>query len=124
LVCGLFLVLATGDDALAQQPRARLEAELTPTRAAGLGSAKAKFESRGNRRKFSVEGEDLTPFNGRSAVVTVAGRRIGAAPISGGLFDLNRDTRNGQAVPNMAAGDVVVVTVDGTRLFRGALAAN
>ncbi|MEZ6063490.1 MAG: hypothetical protein R3C19_24340 [Planctomycetaceae bacterium] len=84
-----------------------------------LASAKATYESRGTRSKFSVEAEDLTGLDGQTASIFVDGRLVGSRRIRLGGFDLNRDTRNGQAVPVIAAGSSVSVAVGGKTIFTG-----
>ncbi len=91
-----------------------LRANLRATDADPLASGHSDFESLTNptRRKFSTEVEDVsTDGQGRVLVMrntqTVLDRPI---TIRNGFGDLNLDTRNGQQVPAMRAGDQVRVT--------------
>ncbi|HRF01729.1 MAG TPA: hypothetical protein PLI18_14495 [Pirellulaceae bacterium] len=95
--------------------RVRLEARLS-----GQGtpaSGKARFEARGSRMKLTVEVEDFITAPAQ-ATVNVAGN-VYVLNLSGaGFGDLNLDTENGQAVPDLSGGGSVVVTV-GAEEIRG-----
>jgi hypothetical protein len=102
----------------------RLRADLNPTAAGGMADGHADWRSRGGRRQFSIEVEDVQRDGvGRARVVragTVVWTR--SITISGGFADLNLDTQNGQAVPSLQAGDVVQVRdSSGTLILRGTL---
>ena len=98
-----------------------LEARLTSTSADPLASGKAKFEQRSDRTRFSAEVEDIST-DGTGFTVTVNGSTVGTLNVVGGIGDLNLDTRDGQTVPDMSAGDTVEVTgPDGTLILTGTL---
>ena len=82
---------------------ARLSGEGTPA------SGKAKFEARGTRLRLSVEVEDFITAPG-VAVIDVAGHTYTVNLSAAGFGDLNLDTENGQAVPDLSGGGTVVVT--------------
>ncbi len=86
--------------------RTRLEAELAGD---SLASGKAKWEQRGDRRKLSVEGEDMS---GGTATVSLFCQttQVEAVVLVDGFFDLNLDSRVGDTVPVCADGDLVTVT--------------
>ncbi|MEZ6136396.1 MAG: hypothetical protein R3C53_15990 [Pirellulaceae bacterium] len=104
--CMLLLSVASVSHA---QQRVKLEANLSGNT---LASGKAKFESRGNRQKFSVEIEDAAANTRyRVDVRNSAGLVFRAVMRTNALggFDLNRDTLLGQSVPSISAGDRVIV---------------
>ena len=84
----------------------RLEAELSGDTLAG---GKAKWEQRDDRTKLSVEAEDL---DGDTATVSVFCdfTLATAVSVTDGFFDLNLDSRVGDAVPVCQVGDLVTVT--------------
>jgi hypothetical protein len=101
----------------------RLEGRLTATAADPLASGTAKWESRPDRITFSCEVEDVTTTGDHE--VRVNGVTVGFVNVVAGFGDLNMDSRNGDAVPTMNAGDRVQVrNPSGRVILRGTLALN
>ena len=79
----------------------------------GASEIKASYETKGTRAKFSTE---LTRVATNSTFTIVAARgtqALGTWTVrtnAVGFADLNRDTSNGQQVPQLVAGDVVSVS--------------
>lgn len=93
---------------------------LFATMANGATKGKAKYEQRGNRRKFSYEVEKAVP--GTVIVVRSAGATLGSIvvnPLGRGKFEL--DTNLGHPVPAMAAGQTVQALVNGSVFMSGQL---
>lgn len=115
----MFASLYFGQDVHAQ--RLKMETRLNgPT----LASGKAKYESRGNRRKFNANIEDTAP----AMVFTVMIRRGGQAFIAGtfttnqfGQGGLDIDTGEGFQVPTLMLGDIVEIRMGGVVVVSGAL---
>jgi hypothetical protein len=104
----------------AKEVSTKMETRLTATAAARAASGKAKFESVGARSKFSTEGQGLAAsMNGQSANVSVNGVSVGTARIALGRFDLNLDSSSRQVVPQIKAGDLVSVSVNGVNILNG-----
>ncbi len=120
----LVVVLGMNLPVFAGGNRTKLETRLTST-AEGeqLASGKAKFEMRSNRIRLSVEIED---FVATEAVEVFAnGASIGMAAIdAAGGADINLDSRDGDSVPILEAGDLIEVraTSDGALILSGTLA--
>lgn len=99
-----------------------LEGALTATAADPLASGTARWESRPDRITFTCEVEDVTTSG--SHEVRVNGVVVGFVNVVAGLGDLNMDSRNGDSVPTMNAGDRVQVrNPSGRTILRGRLAA-
>ncbi len=102
----------------------KLEGRLRATFADPLASGKAKFEMRSDRTRFSTEVQDVSTA-GRGTVHLSRGGAVmlhEAITIALGFGDLNRDTRDGDAVPELAAGDLVeVFNADGALILSGLL---
>jgi hypothetical protein len=97
---------------------ARLEAELRATQSDPLASGTAKWEIRPDRVKFSTEVEDVTTSGNHE--VRVNGAVIGSVNVVAGFGDLNLDSRDGDTVPTMNAGDLVQVrNPSGRVILRG-----
>lgn len=127
-ICLAVATLLLSQNSAQAQSRLRLEAQLTPTNFARqvepLASAKAKYELRGNRAKFSCEAEDflfvqtIAVFRGRTL--------LGFADVDAtGVADLNLDTLLGDRVPRMRPGHQILVRDfdTGRNLFTGRLRA-
>jgi hypothetical protein len=138
---GLALLLVTADAAMAKKKRSggaatetrtRLRTKLTGTAIAGVTpSGDAKFESRSDRMKASVEVEDVTLAEGTAldmwhnsgSNTPCAGTLLGSEVLDGfGGADLNLDNRRGDSVPAMIAGDFISVCQGATPLLSGNLA--
>lgn len=90
-------------------------------------SGAAEFRERDTARRFTAEVEDVRLPNGTPLRVCVNGSDLGVVALAGGFADLNRDTRDGEIVPDMQAGDQVTVRHgstgcgDGTVILSGSL---
>lgn len=118
-------VRATSMTVAAMQERVKLEGRLAASSADPLASGKAKFETRADRARFSTEIEDVSTDGTGMVVVLRGGAQVFQAALSlaGGVADLNLDSRLGDAVPALAAGDQVrVFRADGTLILSGPLA--
>ena len=119
---------------LAPIPAAAQELELRTRLAGGAieglrPSGHADYRQRPGERRFSTEVEDvnlpagtiLVVFISRDGMESRVGRIVlGPPPVRGG--DLNLDTRDGDAVPVLRAGTVVIVREqDGTAVLAGVL---
>ncbi|MBI4014918.1 MAG: hypothetical protein HY365_03105 [Candidatus Aenigmarchaeota archaeon] len=85
----------------------------------GTPSGHAKFEERSDRTKFSVEVEDVNLSNGTKLTVLVNGNATGEITLSLGRGELELDSRNGDSVPDITEGTVVVVTDQQTEVVKG-----
>ena len=85
----------------------KLEVRLASTGTDPLASGKAKFEMRPDRVRFSTEVEDVG--SATEIQVFAAGIDLGTLPIVDGGADLNVDSRDGDTVPVLSAGDLVEV---------------
>ena len=110
----------------------RLRARLAGPPINGLDpSGSAEFRQRQTQRRFSAEVEDvnlpqgtvLNVFVDPASVCTgtlLGTITVGPPPVRGG--DLNLDTRNGDSIPRMNAGNIVsVCTAGGRRVLSGSL---
>ena len=120
VVCGTAESFAKGGKSGAS--RTILTARLAAV-AGGPAAAKgaAKFDRSTSRTNFKTEGENLQRLNGRTALVLVNGKLIGSKPIALGRFELELSTQRGNVIPDMTAGTLVEVTVDGVRILSGGL---
>jgi|CXWL01.1.fsa_nt_gi hypothetical protein len=90
-------------------------------------SGSADYRERGTRKQFSVQVEDVKLLAGTVLNVTVNGGPVGmitlAAPVVGALpgGDLDLNTQDGERVPMVKKGDVIVVTHGGVAILSGAL---
>lgn len=93
----------------------RLDSATTPA------SGKAKFESRSDRVRFSTEVEDMSSDGFGTVLVLHEGTVILDQPVEivAGVGDLNLDSRDGDAVPNIVQGDVVQVFFGGELILTG-----
>jgi hypothetical protein len=107
-------IVASGP-AWAGAGKTRLEAPLTGDT---LASGTAKWESRSDRMKLSVEAEDLSGATATASIFCNSTSSPDVA-IDAGFFDLNLDTRVGDNVPVCAIGDTVTVTTDGGDTITG-----
>lgn len=101
----------------ADQTRVRLETDLSPTAAAPDAEGHARFESRPDRARFRVEVEEVSVT---SAVnVLVNGNLVGVLILDHGFGELDLNSRDGDAVPTLQAGDEVdlVDAADGSTLL-------
>ena len=99
----------------------RLVASLRATAADPLASGTARWESRPDRVTFTCEVEDVTTTG--SHEVRVNGVSVGFVNVVAGLGDLNMDSRNGDIIPTMNAGDRVQVrNPSGRVILKGILA--
>lgn len=98
------------------------------TRLAGGGAASGAAEYRSipskNRSRLNVQVEDVNLAAGTVVDVTVNGDKVGtitisAAPIRGGELELN--TQDGEAVPSLSKGALVVVKNGDTAVLSGVL---
>ena len=95
----------------------KLIAELTATNADPLASGKTKWEERFDagvleRRRTSTEVEDVATTGNHEVRVTRSGSPIATMTVSVdalGFGDLNLDSRDGDTVEVLAAGDLVEV---------------
>ncbi len=85
----------------------KLEVRLASTDADPLASGKAKFEMRPDRIRFSTEVEDVESAG--EIRVVAGGNDMGTIAIVDGFADLNLDSRDGDKVPVLEAGDLVEV---------------
>lgn len=105
----------------AEAQRIRLEARMGSKDSI---QAKAKYEQRNARRKFNVELEDALPNQTYGVMIRRRGRLINS-----GLFRTNQfgvggvdvDTSEGDAVPQLQAGDVVQIWFNRRRILFGTL---
>ncbi len=116
VVLGMNLLVFAGGN------RTKLETRLSST-AEGepLASGKAKFEKRSDRIRLSVQVEDVVAAE--EVEVFVDGASIGTVAIdAAGGADINLDSRDGDDVPVLEAGDLVEVrTSGGTVILSGML---
>jgi hypothetical protein len=106
-----------------QAQRGRMRVSLSRVEATGAARAVAKYEARLNRRKFDVEGQNLSPEI-MSVEVFINGALISVAPVNEfGRFTVDLDTTNGNTIPVVLEGDIVDVfdTDTGAHLFTGQL---
>ncbi len=104
-----------------QAQRGRMRVRLSAVEATGAASAVAKYEARLNRRKFDVEGQNLSPEI-MSVDVFINGALISTASVNEfGRFTVDLDTTNGHIIPVVLEGDLVDVfdTDTGAHLFTG-----
>ncbi len=115
------VVLGTSLLVFAGGNRTRLEGRLTATSdQESLASGKAKFEMRGDRTRLSVQIEDIVAAG--AVEITVGGTSLGTVQINAvGQADVNLDSRDGDFVPVLEDGDVIVVTAGGTVILTGSL---
>lgn len=108
LICALVLS-AVSVATTSAQTEVRLRAEFTATAAGRPADGHADWRREPGRTRLSVEVEDVTR-DGTGRVVISRGTTVvfsRAITIAGGFSDLNLDSRNGNAVPALRAGDVV-----------------
>jgi hypothetical protein len=125
LFAAAFLLLAP-TLILAKAGELRMRTALTGGAISGLtpsGRADYRAAAQG-RADFSVEVQDVNLPAGTTLDVTVDGAAAGtitvsAAPIRGGELDLN--TQDGDVVPAVKAGSVVVVSNAGAAILSGVL---
>ena len=118
-VAALLLVLTVPQLQLVEAgggPETKLEGRLSGT---SLASGKAKFEERADRVRFSVQVEDMSSDG--NFTVAVNGAEVSTITVAGGLGDLNLDTRDGESVPSLKAGDDVEVSSGGVVILFGDL---
>ena len=119
----LVVVLGTNLPVFAGDDETKLETRLISTsEGEPLASGKAKFEMRPDRIRLSVEVEDV--FATEEVEVFVNGASIGTVAIdAAGGADINLDSRDGDTVPILEAGDLVEVraTSDGALILSGML---
>ena len=97
-----------------------LIAPLTGTRQDPLASGTAKWNSRPDRVTFTCEVEDVTTSGDHEVLVN--GVSIGFVNVVAGLGDLNLDSRRGDVIPTMVAGQRVQVRIPGGRaILKGTL---
>ena len=115
------LVLGTSLLVFAGGSGVKLEGRLTATSdQESLASGKAKFEMRGDRARLSVQVEDIVAAG--EVAITVGGTSLGTVQIDAfGQADVNLDSRDGNFVPVLQAGDDIVVTAAGTVILSGSL---
>ena len=104
-----------------QAQRARMRVRLSVVEAAAPARAIVKFEARLNRRKFDVEGQNMSP-EVRSVDVLINDALIWTAPVNEfGRFTVDLDTRDGNTIPVVLEGDIVDIfdTDTGAHLFTG-----
>ncbi len=124
LVAAAFLLLAP-TLILAKAGELRMRTALTGGAISGLTpSGRADYRAAQGRADFSVEVQDVNLPAGTTLDVTVDGVNAGsitvsAAPIRGGELDLN--TQDGDVVPAVKAGSVVVVSNAGAAILSGVL---
>ncbi|MEZ4699129.1 MAG: hypothetical protein R2834_02265 [Rhodothermales bacterium] len=101
---------------------AELRAPLAATPDGGAAYGDARYELRSDRITFSTEIAQVA-FNGIGKVIV---KRAGAVVldeairVAGGRGDLNLDSRDGDAVPRLRAGDTIqVFSPDGTEILSG-----
>ncbi len=120
---GLVVILGMNLPVFAGDNETKLEARLTSTaKGKSLASGKAKFEMRSDRIRLSVEVEDVLAT--KEVEVFVNGASIGTVAIDAvGGADINLDSRDGDSVPILKAGDLVEVraTSDGALILSGTL---
>ncbi|MDX1981184.1 MAG: hypothetical protein SFV51_13010 [Bryobacteraceae bacterium] len=100
----------------------RIQTRLTGGALNGMTpSGSSRFRARGGNSDFSVEVEDVNLPDGTLLTVTVGGRAAGSIRLAlrGGEIDVN--TRDGDSVPQAAAGEVVVVSGPSGAILSGAL---
>lgn len=105
--------LATASVAVAGNSETRLKTRLAGPAIDGLvPSGAAEFRARGSAKRFTTQVEDVNLDAGTPLQVCVNSTLLGTIilggpPVRGG--DLNLDTRDGDTVPAMTAGDSVSV---------------
>ena len=92
--------------------------------AAASGHADYRASTSPNRARLNVEVEDVNLPTGTKVDVVIDGNQIGtitisAAPIRGGELELN--TQDGQAVPSLKSGALVVIKNGDTAILSGVL---
>lgn len=121
------LLAASSTFLIAKGGETRLKTGLTGGAIAGLtpsGHAEFRATPAQGRARLSVEVEDVNLAAGTRVDVFIDGTpagsiTIGAAPTRGGELELN--SQDGQAVPSIAAGAVVVVRNGATAILSGVL---
>lgn len=110
---------------LAKGGETRMRTSLAGGAIAGLTpSGHADYRASEGRARLNVEVEDVNLAAGAKVSVTVDGQEIGsitigAAPVRGGELELN--TQDGQSVPALKTGAVVVVRNGETAILSGVL---
>ncbi len=119
----LVLVLGMNLPVFGGGNRTKLETRLTSTaKGKSLASGKAKFEMRSDRIRLSVEVEDFVATE--EVEVFANGASIGMVAIdAAGGADINLDSRDGDSVPILEAGDLIEVRAssDGALILSGTL---
>jgi hypothetical protein len=101
------LVANIGQNALAASGEIRLIANLNPPNG-GIADGKAEFRDRGSEEKIKVQIEDVAK-NARFTV-KIDGVKLGTITTNSfGTGELERNTNDGQSVPNVQKGDLVQV---------------
>ncbi len=121
------LLLATPVLIVAKDAEVRLRTALAGGATAGLtpsGHAEFRAIATQGRARLNVEVEDVNLPAGTSVDVLVDGAKVGSitisgAPIRGGELELN--SQDGQSVPNVKPGAVVVVKNGTMAILSGAL---
>ncbi len=117
---GIMIVAGDATKALAQSGGGNDRIRLIANMSAGATKGKAKYEQRGNRRKFSYELQNGAP--GTVISVWRAGAVLGTFTVDAfgrGKFEL--DTGLGQGVPVMTAGNVIEAQANNVFLMSGVL---
>ena len=115
------MCLAVQASAVAGGNVVRLEGRLTQTPADPFAEGQAKFEMRADRARASVE---VQVTLAAAVEIEVNGVPVAVVPVNAlGIADWNVDSRDGDGVPPLAAGDVIDVfdADDGTLLLSGRL---
>jgi hypothetical protein len=100
----------------------RMRTDLTGARIKSIQpSGHADFRARDNRSRLNVQVEDVNVPAGTVLEVLVNGNLVGQITVQsvilGGELELN--TQDGQLVPNVVKGDIVVVRMGGSPILAG-----
>jgi outer membrane biogenesis lipoprotein LolB len=100
--------------------RTRLEAALVGTSSTPAASGKARWEQRSDRTRFKLEVENTTTSG--QHVVKVNGAAVTTVSVNGGKGEIELDSRHGDIIPTMQAGDrVAVFSPEGDVIAEGVL---
>lgn len=119
LVAMLFAVtmIALGAGQVAEAKGITILASLSGGSSFPTAKGKAVYKADGGEREFQVEVENVKSLAGKSLNVYVNGAKVGSAKVNSlGEARLNLNTKNGNAVPQVAAGTTVRVTTSGGTL--------
>lgn len=111
------LVIGVAQSASARSAEIRMIADLNPP-TGGIADGKADFRDSGISKRLNVEIEDVAANS--LFTVKVAGKTIGSIRTNSfGIGELERNTNDGQTVPNVQKGDLVQILRGTTVVLSG-----